>query len=273
MATKLNWGTVGAAIRSAEATGTTVGIAGIAPTGERFGYNARRRFHSASTIKICIMIELYRQIDVGQHSLDERRVMRKDDRANGSGVMLHLHEGMEFTLNDLCYLMMSISDNTATNMLIDIVGMDRVNATMRALGMTQSVLGRKMGLFNLGPTHENYATPDEFADAIAAIISNRAASPASCAAMLAMLEKQQNDRRIARHLPRGENAPRWGTKTGSLKHAINDVGFIMTDRGPLIVAVFTVGQPDCNLAEAQIGDLARAALEATTARILPAALP
>lgn len=267
MAEKPNWGAVGAAIRSAEAAGTTVGITGIAPTGERFGHNAGRRFHSASTIKICIMIELYRQIDAGQHALDERCVMRKDDRANGSGVMLHLHEGMEFTLNDLCYLMIGISDNTATNMLIDIVGMTRVNATMRALGMTQSVLGRKMGQFNLGPAHENYATPDEFADAIAAIIGNRAASPASCAAMLAMLEKQQNDRRIARHLPRGENAPRWGAKAGSLEQAINDVGFIMTDRGPLIVAVFTAGQPDRNLAEAQIGDLARAALEATTARI------
>lgn len=263
MSANVNWSGVEAAIRSAEATGTTVGVAAMVPSGESFGHHAHQRFVAASTIKICIMIELYRQIDAGRHTLADRRVMRKEDRANGSGIMLHLHEGMEFTVNDLCYLMMSISDNTATNMLIDLVGMDRVNAAMRGLGMTQSVLGRKMGQFNLGPAHENYATPDEFADAIAAILGHRAASPAACDAMLAMLEKQQNDRRIARHLPRGDGAPHWGTKTGSMPGVTNDVGFVMTSSGPLIVSIYTANQPDRNLAEAQIGDIARAALEAS----------
>jgi beta-lactamase class A len=262
MAATVNWGGVEAAIRSVEATGTRVGVAAIAPGGARFGHKAGERFAAASTIKICIMIELFRQIDAGQHALDDRRAMQDADRANGSGVMAHLHAGMEFTLNDLCYLMMSISDNTATNMLIDVVGMERVNATMRALGMAQSVLGRKMGFYKLGPAHENYAVPEEFADAIGAIIGERAASAGSCAAMLGMLEKQQNDRRIARHLPRGDEAPRWGTKTGSMTGVTNDVGFVMTGKGPLIVSVYTAEQADRNLAEAQIGDIARAALEA-----------
>jgi beta-lactamase class A len=262
MTANVNWNGVEAAIRSAEATGTSVGVAAMAPSGDSFGHHAQQRFAAASTIKICIMIELYRQIDAGQHALADRRVMRDADRANGSGVMRHLHEGIEFTLNDLCYLMMSISDNTATNMLIDVTDQDRVNATMRALGMTQSVLGRKMGLFNLGPAHENYAVPEEFAAAIAAIIGHRAASPGACDAMLAMLEKQQNDRRIARHLPK-QDPPRWGTKTGSMQGVTNDVGFIMIGSGPLIVSIYTANQPDRNLAEAQIGDIARAALEAS----------
>jgi beta-lactamase class A len=258
-----NWSGVEAAIRSAEATGTRVGVAAIARSGERFAHQAGERFAAASTIKICIMIELFRQIDAGRHTLDARRTMQDADRANGSGVMRHLHAKMEFTLNDLCYLMMSISDNTATNMLIDVVGgMEPVNAMMRGMGMARSVLGRKMGFFNLGPGHENYAVPDEFADAIAAILGNRAASAGSCAAMVAMLEKQQNDRRIARHLPKGDDAPRWGTKTGSMTGVTNDVGFVMTGSGPLIVSIYTAEQPDRNLAEAQIGGIARAALEA-----------
>jgi len=145
MAANVDWSQVEAAIRTAEATGTTVGAAIVAPSAGRFGHNADRRFVAASTIKIFVMIELYRQIDAGTHSPGERRVLRVEDRARGSGVMLHLHEGMEFTLNDLCYLMMSISDNTATNMLIDLFGMERINATMRALGMRQSALERKMG--------------------------------------------------------------------------------------------------------------------------------
>lgn len=264
MATGTDWSLLETAIRSAEAAGTTIGTAIIAPSGDRIGHNADRRFVAASTIKIFVMIELFRQIDAGLHSLADRRVLRAEDRARGSGVMLHLHEGMEFTLNDLCYLMMSISDNTATNMLIDLMGMERVNATMRALGMTQSALGRKMGRYDLGPKHENYATPNEFANAITGLFGNRAGSPASCAAMLAMLEKQQNDRRIARHLPRTD-PPRWGSKAGTLPGITNDVGFVMTDRGPLVVSIFTANQPDRNLAEQQIGDISRAAVESVGA--------
>jgi beta-lactamase class A len=77
--------------------------------------------------------------------------------------------------------------------------------------------------------------------------------------MIALLEKQTNDRRIARHLPRGDARPRWGTKTGSLTGVVNDVGFIMTAAGPLILAIYCeIADP--NEGEAVIGAVARAAL-------------
>jgi beta-lactamase class A len=101
--------------------------------------------------------------------------------------------------------------------------------------------------------------PDEYVGLISALFDNRAASPASCAAMIALLEKQTNDRRIARHLPRGESRPRWGTKTGSLPGVVNDVGFIMTPQGPLLLAIYAeIADP--NEGEAVIGAVARAAL-------------
>jgi beta-lactamase class A len=106
---------------------------------------------------------------------------------------------------------------------------------------------------------ENWAIPDEYAALIAAILGNKAASPASCAAMVDMLEKQTNDRRIARHLPKGEARPRWGTKTGSLPGVVNDVGFIMTPAGPLVLSIYCE-IPDPNAGEAVIGDVAHAAL-------------
>ncbi len=90
------------------------------------------------------MVEIYRQIDCGECSLDDPYILRDDDKAVGSGVMLHLQDGATLTLNDLIYLMISISDNTATNLLIDMAWMDNVNETMRALGMANSLLGRKM---------------------------------------------------------------------------------------------------------------------------------
>jgi len=260
MASKLDWTGVVEVIERAEHDGSVVGAVAIAPSGERFGHNADRRFVAASTVKIPIMIELFRHVDAGTQSLDQRHRLRAEDKTSGSGVIPHMHDGIEFTVGDLAYLMMSISDNTATNILIDRVGMDRVNATMQSLGMANSMLGRKMrGRPVLAGEQENWATPNDYAGAIAALLENRAASPKACAQMIALLEKQQNDRRIARHLPRVDR-PRWGSKTGSLPGVVNDVGFVMTDSGPVIISVYCEQLTDPNWGEQIIGDLSRAAL-------------
>lgn len=262
-----DWTALAATIAAAEADcgtpgGCTLGVSVIAPDGSRFAHNGARRFVAASTVKIAIMLELFRRIDAGRDSLDQIHVLRADDRATGGGVVKELHAGLAFTVADLCYLMMAISDNTTTNILIDRVGMAETNAAMRALGMANSCLGRKMrGRPVAEGEQENWAVPDDYAALIAAILAGRAASAASCAAMVGQLEKQTNDRRIARHLPRGETRPRWGSKTGSLPGVVNDVGFIVTPQGPLVLAIY------CEIAdplagEAALGDVARAALAA-----------
>jgi len=262
MILSVDWTRIVKLIERAERNGSLIGLAAITPSGEQFGYNADRRFVAASTVKIPIMVELFCQFDAGERSPLEHYRLRPEDRVAGSGVMLHLHDGMEFTLCDLAYLMISISDNTATNVLIDIVGMQRVNATMCRLGMTGSTLSRKMqGRATQEIEKENWATPNDYARAIAALLAHRAASSDACAQMMAMLEKQQNDRRIARHLPR-TGGPRWGSKTGSLTGVTNDVGFIVTDRGTLIISIFCERQADPHLGEQIIGDISRAALEA-----------
>ena len=262
MSAKTDWNGVAAAIARAEEGGAVLGVAVVAPTGERFEHNGDRRFVAASTVKVPLMITLFRRIDAGERALAETYRLRSEDRAPGSGVMLHLHEGMEFTFNDLVYLMISISDNTATNILIDVVGMDAVNATMASLGMSGSVLRRKMqGHAARAEADENWASANDYARVIAALLDDKAAAPTSCAAMIAMLEKQQNDRRIARHLPKTDR-PRWGSKTGSVPGVCNDVGFIMTERGPLIVSVFCHQPPDAHAGEEIIGEISRAAWQA-----------
>jgi len=77
--------------------------------------------------------------------------------------------------------------------------------------------------------------------------------------MLVLMEQQQNDRRIARHLPQ-VHRPRWGSKTGSLPGVVNDVGFIVNDRGPLVVAVFCERLADAHTGEQMVGNIAQAAL-------------
>lgn len=144
MSATIDWREVEQLARDAEVAGGVVGVAAIAPGGERYARNGDRAFRAASTVKIPIMIEICRQIDRGERALADPRTITAADRTPGSGVLLHLHDGLQLTLADLLYLMISISDNEATNILIDLAGMDAVNATMWALGMEHSALGRRM---------------------------------------------------------------------------------------------------------------------------------
>ncbi len=263
MADGPNWSEIERIVDEAEKTGGTVGVTVVAPNGERFSHNGDRKFGAASTVKIPLMIEIFRQIDRGERSLNDEYVLTAEDVAVGSGVMLHLHHGMTFTLNDLIYLMISISDNTATNILIDMAGMDAVNRTMRDLGMTNSNLGRKMkGRPAQGDEQENWATPNDYALVVGSLLDGKAASDDSCQKMVAILEKQQNSNRISRYLPEREDV-RWGSKTGSVKGVTNDAGFIISPAGRLIVSVFCEALPDQQTGEKVIGDISRAAMAAT----------
>lgn len=242
-----------------EANGARVGLCAILPDGSRVNHREDEVFKSASCIKIAIMIELFRRIDAGELSLSQTYTLKNSDKVPGSGVLQELHAGIELTLRDVCYLMMSISDNPATNILIDHVGMDTVNATMRELGLRDSLLGRPMrGRPALPEEQENLATPAEFAHLIETILDGTAASAESCMAMLEMLKLQSNNKRIGRFVPEGME---WGSKTGSYTTVANDVGFVATPDGPLIVSVFTDDVDDVVTGEGIISDITRALLE------------
>lgn len=247
-------------ILEAERSGGSVGVAIESSSGWEFLHKADRRFRAASTVKIPIMIEMFRRLDRGEMSLTDRYVVEQNDHSVGSGVLHEMHEGLVVTIHDLLYLMMSISDNTATNILIDMAGMETVNATMQELGMAQSTLGRKMqGKPAEGEQAENWATAGEYASLIRKLLDNQVASPDACAQMVAILEKQQNMRRIGRYLP--DNGLRWGSKTGSIRGVTNDVGFATAEAGTVIVSVFCEDLPDMYVGEKFIGDIARQAVK------------
>lgn len=238
----------------------TLGVTALGPDGSRWSHNGRRRFRAASTVKIPIMIEIFRQIDAGTLSLDDPYELVDDDRTGGSGVLMHMSAGCRITRADLLYLMISISDNQATNVLIRDAGIERVNATMHDVGMSRSNLGRIMrGRPAQGDEQENFSTSDDYVTAVQGILDGSVASAASCEAMTKLLEQQQNHRRIARHLP-NDRELRFGSKTGSNQGVANDVGFVMGPNGRLIIAVYTEGFVDSVTAEAAIGEVARAAM-------------
>lgn len=246
-------------IEEAEASGGAVGVAIDSTSGWKFQHRGDRCFRAASTVKIPIMIEIFRRVDHGEIALTDRYVVERHDHSVGSGVLHELHAGLAVTIQDLLYLMMSISDNTATNILIDMAGMENVNATMRELGMEQSTLGRKMqGKPAEGEQRENWATAAEYASLVGKLLGNQVASPDACAQMLAILEKQQNTRRIGRYMP--QHGLRWGSKTGSIQGVTNDVGFATSEAGMVIISVFCEDLPDMHVGEKLIGDVARRAV-------------
>lgn len=253
------WSRVRRVIEDAERDGVEIGVAICAPDGRRFGHRSDDVFLSASTIKIAIMVALFQAVDRGELSLEDPYVLQAADKVPGSGVLQQLHDGIELTLGDVVYLMMSISDNPATNILIDCLGFDAVNRAMRDIGLERSVLGRKMmGRPAIEGEQENLATPNELAKLVSAILDGEAASAASCEAMVSLLEKQQNARRIGRFVPEGT---RWGSKTGSYSTVVNDAGFVMLVAGPLVIAVQTASLPDMVAGEIVVSEVARAAME------------
>ena len=260
---QIDWRPVEREIEAVAAAGGLAGVAVIAPDGTEAAWHGDHRFRAASTIKIAVMLEVFRQVERGQLSRNDLVTLTDDDRVPGSGVLLHLHAGLPLTVDDLLYLMISISDNTATNLLIDLTGLDGINRTLDELGLVESRMNRRM----LGRTPgddepENWIVPAEMARLMHLIVTDQAASPDAGAAMRDLLRTQQCQTRIARHLPDGML---WGSKTGSLPGVVNDVGFIITDRGTLTIACFISGLDEL-AGEAAIGAITKAALEASAPR-------
>jgi beta-lactamase class A len=160
-------------------------------TGERIGVNDTLTFPQGSTIKVPLLIELFRQDAVGQLKLSTRVAVRQADRTGGDGLIQYLGDGTsELSLGDLAVFMITVSDNMATNILIDRVGMDKVNATLRELGVPQVKMQRKM----IRPResavgNENIATPTAAATIMAKIARCELPMPKErCAELRRLLE-------------------------------------------------------------------------------------
>jgi beta-lactamase class A len=222
--------------------------------------NADRSFPAASTIKTAILVALYREVDAGRIELDREIAILPEAKVPGSGVLTWMRDGLHLPVADLAYLMVAISDNTASNLLIDLVGQDRVRATIADLGLTGTALNRRfLGRSPGSGEPDNWTTAADLAELLVAIATDRAASPASCAAMRATLALQQHRDRIPRLLP---DAYAYAGKTGSLPALVHDAGLVTTPGGTLALAVLTKGIADPWAADELIGRISRAAVAA-----------
>src|ERR1044071_3234665 len=114
-------------------------------TGETYGLNPDERVRTASTIKIAVMIEAFARVAEGKSKWTDEVVLNKEKKVSGSGILNELSDGLKLTLRDAVNLMMIISDNTATNLVLDVLTTDAVNARMESLGFKQIKIMRKVG--------------------------------------------------------------------------------------------------------------------------------
>jgi len=220
--------------------GTTVGISvRDLATGETLDLNGDHDFPSASTIKTLIQVGLARAFDEGRLHPDDKRQAPREIRLEGSGVVNWLDLELELTLRDHAWLMIAISDNTTSNVCIDAVGIEAINAAGEEIGVGKTRLGRRfMGANAPAGPSKNRATANGLVAILTAIEEDRAASPEQCAWMRSCLNDQQHLDRLPRHLP---EAVSYRGKTGTIQGIAHDCGVLTGPNGSMAVAVLTHG--------------------------------
>lgn len=218
-------------------------------TGEELSLHERLRFPTASMIKIGILLELFRQCERGSLSLEDKLTLHDADKVAGSGILIDLMPGLDLTLQDTAVLMMALSDNTATNMLIELLGREEINEALRAAGMRHTELRNKIDFDLLAKSNDNFAvgTPRDFVELLTRLYRQELLSPESTERMLAIMRIQKYMDRFRRYLPFNPYAEELGreqdlwvaSKTGSLPGVCCEAGLIGTPAGVYALAVMT----------------------------------
>jgi len=236
-------------------------------TGEEFYLNADDVMPTASLIKLPVMVETYWQAAEGKVKLDTPLTLKKDDKVQGSGILTqHFSDGATFPLKDAVRLMIVYSDNTATNMVIDQIGLKSTSERMAKLGLKETRINAKVfrpdtridqergKKYGLGST-----TAKEMVELLQMIEAGKVVSPEACRAMLDHLKACDDKEKMTRYLPAGTVVAH---KTGSVNASKTDAGIIYTATGPVALCVLTDANEDQrwvpdNAAQVLIGKIAK----------------
>ena len=236
-------------------------------TGQEFRHNADEIFFTASTFKVPLLLEIYRQVDQGSLEMERRIELRDSHRVPGSGILKEMSAGTKLTLHDLVTLMIIISDNTATDILYGLVGKESLAATLDKLGLaktsipmtTRELLYSAVGLDPGNPSHtyqvasdrltagkydlqtpayseweSDVSSPSDMCLLLETVHSGDVLSAASREAFFDILGRQQLKNVIPDQLPLGVRAAH---KTGSYHNVRCDVGVVYAPHGPYALAI------------------------------------
>ncbi|MGO4885388.1 MAG: serine hydrolase [Bryobacteraceae bacterium] len=237
-------------------------------TGEAYGIGENEKIRTASTIKLPIMVTVFRAVAEGRARWEETLTLREEDKVSGSGVLREFSNGLKLPLRDVVHMMIVVSDNTATNMVIERITADAVNAEMDRYGLTATRSMRKVrgdgselkqptGYSAAGKLPENQrfgigsTTPKEMATLLEKLARGEIVSPAASSEMIAILKRQQYKDGIGRHLDDAWVA----SKSGALDTLRSDVGLVFAPKGRVAMAITVDDMPQVDYSPDNVGNI------------------
>jgi beta-lactamase class A len=234
-------------------------------TGQTVAINADTPVNTASVIKVAIMLEAMYQVKEGKVSFDDTLTLEKSDQVSGSGVLLLFHTPAPINFETALVLMITQSDNTATNLVLEHVGRERVNARLRSLGFPITTSIRPIGHPDQGdqnpqlkPFGIGRTTAREMAGILESIQRCDLGDQKLCDRMIDMMEHQFWRNCIPHYLEDADTtevASHIANKTGSLDHVRNDVGIVFTKDGPIVISAFTYENVDTSWTPENEGEI------------------
>lgn len=233
-------------------------------SGKTFEFNANTRFASASLVKVPLAVGLYK--DMANKRVDPTfgPVFETRHLIGGSGVLKNEVPGKRVNLRDLSYLMLSQSDNTATNIITDLVGQDRVTQLCREMGWPKTNMVRPVMALELRKIGiENWTTPREMGRMFEGLYQGSIVSPAASREIMSLMLNTYVDDRIQRWLPPGIDVVH---KTGLIHDNAHDVGIIFLPNNQAVVIAAMVDGIGTNYMAAKrpIAQIARILYEEAT---------
>ena len=207
-----------------------------------FSINGDKKVLSASMIKLLILTELMKKISEDKFSLSDTIMMANFMKTGGDGVLKELNAGHHFTLKELATLMIIVSDNQATNILIDFLGMENINQLGKELDLKETFLGRKMMDAEARKKgYDNYICADDISLLLKLIYQEKLINKEASQLMLDILLRQQQGERLQRYLP---SDIKIAHKCGDLDNLENDGGIIWLGGKTYILVILTNGMPN-----------------------------
>jgi beta-lactamase class A len=239
-------------------------------SGRNVAIDADTPVPTASVIKLTILYDAVKEIEEGKASFADEVTLTKDNQVEGSGVLQFFDVPLQLTFKDALEMMIIQSDNTATNLAIDHLGLQNIDARIQSLGLKNTWLYKKVFMPPAGPVPADQpkfglgkTTAREMASVMEHFARCEDIRKDICDAAVGMLKNQSDQAAIPRYL----HGIAVANKTGALDAVRNDVGIVYAKNGPIIISAFTYDNKDQswtvdNSAQVLIGRLAKAIVDA-----------
>lgn len=228
-------------------------------TSRTWEYNADRLFRSASLIKLPIMLAVFSLVKENKLSLETEFVLTSSDRMDGSGSIKWAQEGTRFTVLELTYRMITDSDNTATKILLNNIGIDYFKSYFKQIGLSYTNITEEgMDLTSGRVSKENFTTPREMGYLLERIYKKDIVSKDMCEMMLDILKRNKSHSRIRKGTPFTWQV---GHKTGLLRKSCSDVGIVFSPNGDYIICVLLDDVPSYRSGKEFIAKIAKTVSE------------